>query len=194
LNLITLFALFPCRWEDSPESEGLGLRLGWRWTALLQAEKSMEKALFLSAIGEEEPGAFPLTWRRFIRVGSSLPEQVANLFELCYEKGYERVIFAETISAGISDAQMAVFLAAANDCELAVLPAEDGSVLMASMQMHIFAAWSFFRFHASAAVVEMLSECHDKNISYRLLEPVDSSIILQDLRALLENTRKPETF
>jgi hypothetical protein len=190
--LTTLFALFPCRWENLPQAEGMELRLGWRWTALLENQQSLEKALFFPSLADEEPGAFPAIWRRFIRVGASLPEQVANLFELCYEKGYEQLIFSETLAAGVPEELMKEFLAAADSYEMVLLPAEDGSLLMVSMQMHIFPEWAFFRFHAPGAVVEMLSECHDKKLTYRLLEPVDSEKVSQRLRSLLEKTTKPE--
>lgn len=190
--LTTLFALFPCRWENLSEAEGLELRLGWRWTTLLQGFKSFEKAIFFSSLTDEEPGAYPATWRRFIRVGSSLPEQVANLFELCYEKGYEQVIFSETLCASIPEAALEEFLSAAGTCEMVLLPAEDGSLLMVSMQMHLFPEWNFFRFHAPGAVVEMLSECHDKQITYRLFDSRNSENAGKDLKKLLQHIQKPE--
>lgn len=189
--MTTLFALFPCRWERFAESAGLAAALGWRWTSLLE-KHAMEKALFLSSPLNEEPGAYPATWRRFIRVGNSLPEEVANLFELAYEKEYDRVIFAETLCAVLSEEVLAEFLKSAADHDLCVLPAGDGSVLMLSMSLHLFPDWDFFRLHASGSVVEILSECHERNLSYRLMDGLELDESNENLKKLLQNTKKPE--
>ena len=192
--LTTLFALFPFRWEKSPDAAGNELKLGWRWTALLSKYPELEKALFSASLSQEEPGAYPATWRRFIRVGTSLPEEVANLFELCHEKGYEQVIFAETICAALTEERLDAFLQAAGRCDIALMPAGDGSVLMLSMPMHLFPEWEFFRFHAAGSVVEILSECHSRNLSYELAEGLDLQAANKELSALLEKTKKPESY
>ena len=188
----SLFALFPFRWEASPAAVGSELKLGWRWTALLAKYPDLEKALFSASLSQEEPGAYPATWRRFIRVGSSLPEEVANLFELCHEKGYEQVIFADTICAALSEERLDAFLQAAGRCDIALMPAGDGSVLMLSMPMHLFPEWEFFRFHAAGSVVEILSECHSRNLTYELSDGLDLKEAEKALAALLEKTKKPE--
>jgi hypothetical protein len=188
----SLFALFPFRWEANPAAAGSEQKLGWRWTALLSKYPELEKALFSANLLQEEPGAYPATWRRFIRVGTSLPEEVANLFELCHEKGYEQVIFADTICAALSEERLDAFLQAAARCDIALMPAGDGSVLMMSMPMHLFPEWEFFRFHASGSVVEILSECHTRNLSYELSDGLNLMETEKVLAALLEKTKKPE--
>ena len=169
----TLFTLFPGRWNSQPESEGSEKQLGLYWSGLLEPYPGVEKAVFLDSLLPAGPDAYPAAWRRFIRVGNSIPEQIANLFELCFEKGYEKVVFAETICAALSPESLRKFTEAISDKEMVFLPADDGSVLMASMDLHLYSGWDFYRFYEPGSIVEILSDCHEKGITYSVMDPLD---------------------
>ena len=108
----TLFALFPERWNQFSKKFETGAAdyIGKRWSSILNPYPQMEKAVFLDSLMPSEPDGFPAAYRRFIKVGMHPSDQVANLFELCFEKGYEKVIFAETICAALPDDFPAQFL------------------------------------------------------------------------------------
>ena len=190
--LSTLLALFPQRWDSIPESTGTQNRLGKHWSTLLEAHSTLEKAVFLDSLLPSEPDGFPAAWRRFIRVGSSLSEQTANVFELCFEKGYERVVFAETICAALPEENLNSFLTAMEEYEMVLLPAGDGSVLMAAMQLQRYSDWDFYRFHEAGSIVEMLSDCHDKGIKYKVMEPLDLSVAAPALLQMLREGISPK--
>lgn len=186
----TLFALFPHHWNQLPEEDRKGIPAGECWSQQLNSFPDVEKALFLDSLLETEPEGYPSEWRRFIRVGNSLTEQVANLFELCFEKGYERVVFADTICAALPAGKMKQFMEATEEREMVLLPSADGSVLMAAMQMHLFSDWDYFRFYESGSIVEIISECHDKKIDYAVLEVQDLTNALGTINEWL----KTKTF
>jgi hypothetical protein len=171
----TLFALFPERWNQFSKKFETGAAdyIGKRWASILNPYPQVEKAVFLDSLMPSEPDGFPAAYRRFIKVGMHPSEQVANLFELCFEKGYEKVIFAETICAALPDDFPAQFLEALENHDMVFLPAGDGSVLMAGMKIKEFRNWEFFQFHEAVAIVEILSICNENQLTYKLFEPYD---------------------
>jgi hypothetical protein len=182
----TLFALFPWHWSGLPDAEKNIIPAGDCWSVQLSPYPEIEKAVFLDSLVSAEEDGFPATWRRFIRVGHSLSEQVANLFELCFEKGYGKVVFADTICAAIPPAELEKFLKATETKEMVLLPASDGSVLMAAMQLDRFSDWDFFRFYEPGSIVEVLSDCHEREIEYAVMEAFDLSSASQNLKELMK--------
>jgi hypothetical protein len=180
-----LFALFPGHQHEKAESQGISLQPGALWSDLLEPYSGTEKAVFLDSLMAGGQDGYPAIWRRFIRVGSSLPEQVANLFELCFEKEYQTVVFADTICAALPPERLKLFFDSVQEKDIVILPATDGSVLMLSMQLHLYASWDYFRFYEPAAIVEILSECHEKEITYAVMETLDPASAEKTVKEIL---------
>ena len=171
--LSTLFVLFPRLTEVLEELAGKEIQTGSRWARLLEPHRDLEKAVFLDSLLPNATDAFPAHWRRFIRLGGSATEQVANAFELCFEKGYEQVIFADTLCAALTEDQVNSFIQMAAQKDLVLLPSSEGSVLVAAMHMKHFGNWDFFRFYEEGSIVEMLSDCHEKEMTYHVCEALN---------------------
>jgi hypothetical protein len=186
MQVSTLFALFPRHWNELPEAEKNSIPAGDYWSVQLSPYPEIEKAVFLDSLFSSQEDGFPAAWRRFIRVGQSISEQLANLFELCFEKGYGQVVFADTICAAIPPSDLKKFLEATETKEMVLLPASDGSVLMAAMQLDRFSDWDFFRFYEPGSIVEVLSDCHEREIEYAVMEAYDLSSASQNLKELLK--------
>ena len=184
-----LFALFPGHLKDKAELQGSSQQTGGLWSDLLEPYAGTEKAVFLDSLIAGGPDGYAAVWRRFIRVGNGFSEQVANLFELCFEKEYQTVVFADTICAALPPERLKQFFDSIQEKDIVVLPATDGSVLMLSMQLHLYSSWYFFRFYEPAAIVEILSDCHDKEITYAVMESLDLSSVELSLNELLQ--KKP---
>ena len=181
----TLFALFPGHLKDKGESQGSIQQTGVLWSELLEPYSGTEKAVFLESMVAGGPDGYAAVWRRFIRVGSGLSEQVANLFELCFEKEYQTVVFADTICAALPPERLKQFFDSIQEKDIVILPATDGSVLMLSMQLHLYSSWNFFRFYEPAAIVEILSDCHEKELTYAVMEALDLSSAENSLKEML---------
>ena len=65
----------------------------------------------------------------------------------------------------------------------------DGSELMLSMQLHLYSSWDFFRFYEPAAIVEILSDCHEKEITYAVMEALDPASAQNTVKEILQ--KKP---
>jgi hypothetical protein len=112
---------------------------------------------------------FPAGFRRFILVGNSPEEQVRNIFELGFEKGYRRVIFVEHILENISTEKINHIIAAWEGTDMVLVPGDEGRVSIWGMNEKAFWKWDEFRFYVPEIVVEMIAEAMEKNISYKIV-------------------------
>jgi len=156
-----------------------------KWAQILEPISTAEIALFQESLLDTQDN-YPGTYRRFIHVGSSLEDRIRNLFELCFEKGYTKVLFVETFAAHLSTKSMTNALRALDENDLVFTPTETGTVCMMGMNLEIFPIWSSYDFNTKDCIVEMLTECLEKNISYSIRSVLDQSTTESFFRSEIE--------
>jgi hypothetical protein len=175
----TLIALFSNTWDtliqnegfDNTESSaGCARFIAAKWENLLADITETEVAVFHPSMANTGD-YFPSHYRRFIQVGHFLEDRIRNVFELCFEKGYQQVLFVDSAAAFISAKKIKNFISHLDSHDLVFVPSETGSVHIAGMQLNVFPVWDSFQFYQDESVVEMLSDCIRHNVSYSL-EPV----------------------
>jgi hypothetical protein len=175
----TLIALFSNTWDtliqnegfvDTESGSGCARFLATRWENIFSDIHETEVAIFHPSMANAGD-YFPSHYRRFIQVGHFLEDRIRNVFELCFEKGYQKVIFVDSAAAFASKEKFQNWVNHLDSHDLVFVPSETGAVYIAGMNLNVFPIWDSFQFYQDESVVEMLSDCIRHNVSYSL-EPV----------------------
>ncbi len=175
----TLIALFSNTWDtliqnegfvDTESSSGCARFLATRWENLLSDIQETEVAVFHPSMANAGD-YFPSHYRRFIQVGHLLEDRIRNIFELCFEKGYQKVLFVDSAAAFVSGKKIKTYVNHLDSNDLVFVPSETGTVYIAGMNLNVFPVWDSYQFYQNESVVELLSDSIRHNVSYSL-EPV----------------------
>lgn len=175
----TLIALFSNTWDKLIQNEGFvdtetgsscARFIASKWENLLNDIQETEVAVFHPSMANARD-FFPSHYRRFIQVGHFPEDRIRNVFELCFEKGYQQVLFVDSAAAFVSAKKIKNYVNHLNSHDLVFVPSETGSVYIAGMKLNVFPAWDSYPFYQDESVVELLSDCIRHNVSYSL-EPV----------------------
>ena len=142
------------------------------WQIALENVSEPEVAIFLPSLLESRD-LFPASFRRFIQVGGSQEEKNRNAFELCFEKGYNQILFADYFSFEINSSFIELCFSKLDQSDVIFVPFENGGLGMVGMNLNVFPLWTNFAFSEPNEIVEMLSHCLEKNISYSILDPIE---------------------
>jgi hypothetical protein len=175
-----LIALFSNDWINFIASEGqrdseferkANDILSTFWDKALKSNVDAEVAVFLPSLLESKD-RFPNSYRRFIQVGATREEKNRNAIELCFEKGYDQILFVDYFSFQINPGFVTECFAQLNKSDILLVPSENGSLSMVGMNLDIFPYWTNYCFSEPQEVVEILSQCLEKNLSYALMHEV----------------------
>jgi hypothetical protein len=175
--LIALFSvdyIFFKNWRPNEplptESDYLEEQEAWgkAWGKETAEVKNGEIAFFqnsFSAVRDYLPASF----RRFVLVGNSLEEQLRNVFELGFEKGYQKVLFVESSLKNVSTEKINWILNEWEGSDMIFWPSENGAVSIWGLNEKSFWKWNEFRFYEPEILVELISEAMEKDISYQII-------------------------
>jgi len=175
----TLIALFSNTWDaliqndgfvDSESGSSCARFIANRWENLLSDIPETEVAIFHPSMANAGD-FFPAHYRRFIQVGHFLEDRIRNVFELCFEKGYQQVLFMDSAAAFVSAKKIKNCVNHLESHDLVFVPSDTGAVYIAGMKLNVFPVWDAYPFYQTESVVELLSDCIRHNVSYSL-EPV----------------------
>ena len=150
----------------------LGSVLCKHWEKELVTDSNFEPAIFQDSLSDPID-FYPATYRRFKQIGVQTNEKIRNLFELGFEKGFDRVVFVDPI---LAFCQTNIFDAIQNNWKpghILFLPDSTGKVALCGMEEYQFWQLESFDFQEKEAIVEILSECNSKEIPFNLLNPFD---------------------
>lgn len=167
--MATLIGLFT---EASPQAEDITLKEHFHfWNLLLEPFNKpgeIEIAIFLPGILSSNE-AFSPEFRRFSILGQNIEDQIRNVFELGFEKGFERVVFVHENWNGASF-KLLKKATATDPANMLLLPNEDGSLAVWGMSQNHFWNWSQFDCFRPEIVVEMIGLCIENAIPYSLIQ------------------------
>jgi hypothetical protein len=175
----TLIALFSNTWDNLIQNEGFkdsdssstySRFIATRWEKLLAEIPETEVAVFHPSMANAGD-FFPSHYRRFIQVGHFLEDRIRNVFELCFEKGYQKVLFVDSAAAFVSGKMIKTYVNHLDSNDLVFVPSETGTVYISGMNLNVFPVWDSYQFYQNESIVELLSDCIRHNVSYSL-EPV----------------------
>ena len=180
----TLIALYSNTWNsfwDNSELEGernpeilkAEFNLISRfWDESSKLNPNSEYAFFTPSLTSQND-YYPAHFRRFKQVGATLADKIRNLFELGFEKGFNRVVFVEPILIFHSTDIIQNLLESWPDEKMIFLPETDGKVALCGMEEKHFWNWNNFNFDEKESIVELLSDCNSKGINFQLLDSCD---------------------
>jgi hypothetical protein len=154
---------------DESEFTEAQASLGKLWSGQAPFPYYCEMAYFQNSLSPVKD-LFPTGFRRFVLIGNSLEEQLRNVFELGFEKGFKRVLFVEPVPENVSTEKICRILEQWEEGDVIFAPAADGSLTCWGFRESAFWRWDEFRFFEPAIVVEMISEAREKMIPYRIAE------------------------
>ena len=108
-------------------------------------------------------------FRRFSTLGLEKEDQVRNVFELGFEKGFDRVIFISPNWTSATQQFLKSAIDALDHNKMIFISDEDGSLLLWGMKQSVFRNWPRFDGFQKEIVVEMISLCIEKKLGYSLL-------------------------
>lgn len=156
------------------------------WEKKLEGIENAEKALFLPGLmhsGDE----FTDRYRRFVQVGANKEDRVQNVFELAFEKGYDRAIFVEDFSAFC---ESNVFPQAVKELEskdMIFAPKPNGSVFLWGLNVNAYNTILSFNTEQAEFVVDLISHCNEHQLAYSLLPGTDPNAALKNLDFTFRN-------
>lgn len=156
------------------------------WEKSLERVENVETALFLPGLlysGDE----FSDRYRRFVQVGAQREDQVQNVFELAFEKGYDRTIFVEDFGAFCETKIFSEAIQALEEKDMVFAPKPDGSLFLWGMNAHAYNTVFSFQSDKPEFVVDQISHCIEYQISYKLLPGMDPEQAWGTLRTLFQN-------
>lgn len=168
--MATLIGLFT---EPSPSQINSELKAHFQfWNALLEPFNNpgeCEAAIFLPGIlGSSEE--FKADFRRFSLVGQHLEDQIRNVFELGFEKGFDQVLFVNENWSRASYSLIKKAIKALNQSNMIFIPDEDGGLSVWGMNQAQFWKWPRFDCFRKEIVVEMIGLCLENSLPYSLLD------------------------
>ena len=127
-----------------------------------------EIAIFLTGLlGSSDE--FKPDFRRFSMLGLEMEDQVKNVFELGFEKGFNSVIFLSNDWTNPGTDILRSAVEALNHNKMTFIADDDGSLLLWGMKRNVYRDWTRFDGYRKEIVVEMISICIDKEIPYSLI-------------------------
>jgi len=160
-NLVTSYSL-----------NNVGSVLCKRWENEKQYNSEFEFAVFQDTLSDPTD-LYPSTYRRFKQIGNRINEKIRNMFELGFEKGYEKVVFVDPILAFHSTNIIKEIQNNWKPGSLLFLPDSNGKIALCGMDEDHFWQFENFEFQENEAIVEVLSDCNSKNIPFTLLSSFD---------------------
>lgn len=184
----TLIALFSNTWNsfwEESENNSFSLTevkkspayfLAKKWNNEIKLEDKTEIAVFQDTLSDPKD-YYSNSYRRFKQVGNQMEDKIRNLFELGFEKRYDRVVFVDPHLIFHSSEIVEQVLTNWSKNSMIFLPQTDGKVALCGMEEAHFWNWENFKFQQNEEIVELLSDCNAKNIAFKLLPSCDISKI-----------------
>jgi len=154
--------------NESVSHKHVGSVLSRLWEKEFQSGSEFELAVFQDTLSDPID-FYPTTYRRFMQIGIHLHDKIRNMFELGFEKGYEKVIFVDPILIFHSTNIPETIQNNWKEDSVLLMPDSQGKIALCGMEEEHFWQFENFEFQAKEAIVEILSDCNSKNISFQLL-------------------------
>lgn len=180
----TLIALFSNTWnvfwdENDPKNGSVFERkqtpsyfLCNQWKKLINPDLMAEIAVFQDSLSDPLD-FYPPNFRRFKQVGEEFQDKIRNLFELGFEKGYDRILFMDPLLIFHFDNLLEDVLSNWAKNTVLFIPQMDGKVALCGMEEAHFWDWQNFNFHKNEEVVELISDCNAKKIPFKIMPSCD---------------------
>jgi hypothetical protein len=126
------------------------------------------------------------TWQdttKAVQVGSNLGQRMKNAFEKGFEDGYERIVLIGSDLPDISSKHIENGLEALKEVDAVFGPAIDGGYYLIGLSQIKSCVFDNKPWSQSNLLDETLEELTQKNISYKLLEPLNDIDTFEDLIA-----------
>jgi hypothetical protein len=188
----TAICLFTTTWENefrniSPISSEAEQKVcsAFRllWEELARSRPDLDFLLIMPGVLDSKDW-YPVSFRRFVRIGTDAETFTRNAMELLYEKGYNRVVFVESFLVFPQPGWLLSLVAALEKQPVAMVPDDSGRIAGLALSREALQSWNFFGLQQPEAVVEALSDCMGRSLPYALLDSVscaESSLHLQQL-------------